>query len=99
MTIKENVQIVPLDFGIAGDKTSGTLLSFTMLTGAVYHDFLRKVLPEPLQDKDLQTKIQLWFMHNNAPRFLLAVWEFLNAFLVQLIAQGGPSAWPSHFLI
>lgn len=49
---------------------------------------------------DLQTRIQLWFMHDNVPpHFLPAVWEFLNALLEQLTARGGPSAWPSRFLI
>jgi hypothetical protein len=32
LKIKENVQIVSLDFGIAEDKTSGALLSFTMIS-------------------------------------------------------------------
>jgi len=39
------------------------------------------------------------FPFHKRANFLLAVWEFLNVLLEQLIAQGGPSAWPSPFLI
>jgi hypothetical protein len=42
-------------------------LSSPRLIGAVYRHFLRNVLPELLQDVDLQTRIYLWFMHDGAP--------------------------------
>jgi hypothetical protein len=67
LTMKETVQIVQ-------DRLLGPYFLSPRLTGAIYNDFLRKVLPEPLQDMDMQTRIQLWFMHDNVPpHFLLAV--------------------------
>jgi len=61
------------------------------LTGAVHHEWLKNVLPEPLQDVVLQTRIHSWFMHDGVlPHFLLAVWEFLdNVFPEQWIGRGG----------
>jgi len=34
------------------------------LTGAVYREFVRSILPELLQDVNLHTRIHLWFMCN-----------------------------------
>ena len=70
-------------------------------TGAVDHDFIRNMVPKLLQDVDLQTRIQAWFMHYGAPaHFLLAVREFLNTvFPGQWIGRGGPTAWPARPLI
>jgi hypothetical protein len=39
--------------GIAGDR---------LLAGAAYHDGLGNVVPELLEDVDLQTRIYLWFI-------------------------------------
>jgi hypothetical protein len=78
--MKENVQGVHLSFhaDIAGE-TYGIQLPSTTSDWAVYCDFLGNVLPELLQDVDLQTRIHLRFMHDGAPpNFLLAVWELLN---------------------
>jgi len=84
---ERNCSNCQLDFGIAEDRLLRPYFLSPHLTGAIYNDFLRKVLPEPLQDMNLQTRIQLWFMHDNVPpHFLLAVWEFLNMLLEQLIA-------------
>ena len=47
------------------------------LTGPVYHGFQWNVLPELLQDVNLQTKIYLWLMSIDAPSYL-AVGGFLN---------------------
>jgi hypothetical protein len=45
----------------------------------VYHDFQRNVVPELLQDTDLQTGIYLWSMHDGAPpHFLLAFRDLLD---------------------
>ena len=56
--------------GIAAE-TPGTHFLPPRLTGAVYRDFLRNVLPELLQDVDLQTRIHLWFMHDGAPHIFI----------------------------
>jgi len=69
-----------------------------LLAGVVYLDFLRNVLPELLQDVHLQTRINLWFMHDAVPpHFLLAVREFLRYVCPeQWIRQSGPTAWPAR---
>ena len=70
------------------------------LTAAVYHDFLRNVLPNLLQDVDLQTRFHLWLMYDGAPpHFHLAVREFLNSvFPEHWVGRGGPTAWPASSL-
>ena len=84
LMIKKNVKkMTTLSFhtDIARDKLIWSNFLPPCLTGAVYRDFLRHVLPELLQDVALQTSIHLRFMHDGAPpRFLLAGWEFLNDF-------------------
>ena len=76
----KDVQSVHLEFPYrhVRGQTSGALLSSTTSDWAVYHGFLRNVLPELLHDVDLQTGIHLRFMHDGAPpHFLLAIREFL----------------------
>jgi hypothetical protein len=82
---------------IAGE-TYGIHLPSTTSDWAVYRDFLGNVLPELLQDVDLQIRINLRFMHDGAPpNCLLAGWEFLNnVFPKQWIGRDGQAAWPSH---
>lgn len=50
-----------------------------------------------LQDVDLQTRIYLWFMHDDAqPHSLLAVWEFMSGvFPKQWIGWIDPPPWPA----
>jgi hypothetical protein len=81
--------------GTAGNRLLGSYVLHQLLTGDVYHDFLRNVLPEILQDVDLQIRIHIRFMHDGAPqRFLLAVWEFLNnVFPEQWLGWDGTTAW------
>jgi hypothetical protein len=66
VTIKENAH---LEFFVLAlqQQTTGT----PHLTEAINRDFLRHVLPELLQDVDLQTRIHLWFMHDGAPRIFI----------------------------
>jgi hypothetical protein len=64
---------------IAGDSLLGPYFLPPHLPGTGYHYFLQNILPELLQDVDVQTRIHLWFMHyGTPPHFLLAVQEFLN---------------------
>jgi len=67
------------------------------VTGAIYHELLRNVLPELLQDVDLKNGIYLCFMHDGAPpHFLIAVKEFLNnVFLAECVRRDGRTAWPT----
>ena len=83
--------------GIAADRLLEPYFLQPHLTGAVYRDFIRNILPELLlllQDVHLLTSIHLWFMHDGAPpHFLLAIRKLLE----QWIGQGGQIAWPAHF--
>lgn len=80
--------------GIAGDRIVETYFVSPDLTGVVYHSFLWNVLPQLLQNMNLQTRIHLWFVFNGAPPHS---WEFLNnVFLEQWIGWCRPSAWPAH---
>jgi hypothetical protein len=93
--------------GTSGDRLLEGYFLPPCLTIADYHDFQRKVLPELLQDVDLQTRINLWSVHDGAPPdFLFAFREFLNnVFLKQWTERGGqtsrpvpsPDLNPSHF--
>jgi hypothetical protein len=68
------------------------------VTGAIYHDLLRNVLPEQLQDVDLQKGIYLCSMHDSVPpHFLIAVQEFLNnVFLAECVRRDWTTAWPAR---
>jgi hypothetical protein len=57
LMIKENVQRIHIEllFKRGRRKLMGHYFLSLRLTEAVYHDFLRKVLPELLKDVDLQT--------------------------------------------
>jgi hypothetical protein len=71
-----------LPAGIAADRLLGPYFLPPRLTGDVYRDFLRKVLPELLQGIDPQIGIRLWFVHDSdLLHFLIAVREFLNSML------------------
>jgi len=67
--------------GMAGERLLGPCFLPPCLTGAVYRNFLREVLPGLLEDVDLQTRIHLRFIHDGVPpHFLLAVWESCTCF-------------------
>jgi hypothetical protein len=104
------VSTVSFHGGIARDRLLGPHFLPPCLTGAVYDGFLRNVLPELLQDVDLQTGIHIWSMPDGIPpNFLLAVREFLNKVFPGQWGAGlggwgwglgggggdGPTAWPA----
>jgi hypothetical protein len=74
MTVKKMFKMSILGF-LAGTVVDRLLWPYFLtphLTWAVYHDFLRKVLPELLQ-----TRNHLWYMNDlPPPHYLLACWEF-----------------------
>jgi hypothetical protein len=88
---------VHLEFPLQEIRLLGPYFLLPLLSGRVYHDFLRNVLPELLQDYDMQTRLHLWIMHDGVPpRFLFAVREFLNSvFPEHWTGRGGPKAWPA----
>lgn len=53
------VSILIFHAGIAGDRLQGHYILPLDLTGAVYHDLLWNVLPELMEDVDLETRICL----------------------------------------
>jgi hypothetical protein len=84
---------------VAGDRLLGLHFLPPGLIESVYHHVLRYVVPDLFQDVGLQTRITLWFTHNNGAPLdhFLAVRELLNNVLPeQWIGQGGPAAWPAH---
>jgi hypothetical protein len=85
--------------GVAGDRLLGPHFLSLRLIEAVYHDVPRYVVPDLFQDVGLQTRISLWFTHNNdAPlHHVLEVRELLHKVLPeQWIGRGGPAAWPAR---
>jgi hypothetical protein len=82
--------------GIAGERIVGTYFVSPDLTVAVYHSFVWNVLPQLLQNVNLQTGIYLWFVYCGAPPHC---WEFFNnMFLEQWICWCRPSVWPTDSL-
>jgi len=55
--INISYHIISLPAGITADKLLGPCFLPLRLTGTIYRDFLRNVLPELLQDMDPQTGI------------------------------------------
>ena len=79
LAIKESVYMSTFSLHAAtvADRLLWSYFLPPHLSWAVYHDFVRKVLPYLLQDVDLQTRIHLWFVHDRPPpHFLLAFGEF-----------------------
>jgi len=93
-------QVSTLEFSCRHCK-NGTLGRCSLqlrVTVAIYHDLLRNVLPELLQDVDLQKGIYLCSTHDrDPPHFLTAVQEFLNnVFLAVCVRRDGTTAWPTR---
>jgi len=65
--------------GTASDRFLGPYFLMPCLTGTVYRDFLRNVFPGLSQELDMQSRINLWVMHDGTlSHFLLAVRDFLK---------------------
>lgn len=82
--------------GIIGDYIIGPHFLPLRLNGETYRQFLEETLPQLLENIPLQTRQNMWFMHDGAPaHFSLTVREHLNAtFGQQWIGRGGPQLWP-----
>jgi len=96
--LKKMLLVSTLSFraGIAEDSLLGPYFLPPRPSEAVYHDFLRNVLPELLQYVHLQNRIDLWTMHDGAPPyFLVALTEFLNNLFPERKGQSDPTAWPA----
>lgn len=82
--------------GMIGSYLLGPIFLPPRLNGQLYHDFLLEQLPLALEDIDIQTRLNMWFMHDGAPpHFSLQVREHLNnVFQNKWIGRGGPIPWP-----
>lgn len=75
------VPSLSFDAGICGNRLLGHCFLPLLLIEAAYCDCLRKVLPDLLQDVDLQPRIHFCFMFYDAPpHFDLSFRQFLNSF-------------------
>ena len=62
--------------GIVRDKPLGQYFLPPCLTEAIYHDFLRNIFLEMLQDVDLMTRIHLGFVHDWALSHVFLEFEY-----------------------
>jgi hypothetical protein len=95
LKITDNSQTVHHDFPCAlnGRQASGALFSFTTYDWGCYRVLLRNILPELLQNVNLQSGIYLWYIYVGTPLHLLVPREFLNNVSPEKRkARGGPSA-------
>lgn len=84
--------------GIVGDNLIGPYVLPARLNGETYLNFLRANLPELLEDVDLQTRRNMWLMHDGAPaHFTRNVTTYLNeTFPNKWIGRSGPISWPAR---
>lgn len=84
--------------GIVGNHLIGPYFIDGILTGQKYLNFLQNEFWNLFDDVPLQTRRNLWFMHDGAPpHFSLDVRHHLNRkFPNRWIGRGGPVQWPSR---
>lgn len=86
--------------GIVDNYLIGPVELPERLNGPTYLHFLEHTLPELLEDVDLQTRGNMWYMHDGAPaHFSLEVRRFLsNRFPRRWIGRGqeAPINWPAR---
>jgi hypothetical protein len=82
--------------GIIRDNLLGSFRIQVRLTGASYLHLLQDKLPLLLENIDLRTLKQMWFLHDGVPpHFSADVRAFLNTnFLEWWIGRGGSQPWP-----
>lgn len=82
--------------GVIGRSLIGPVELPPRLNGQRYLQFLEQQLPTLLEDLPLQTRMDMWFMHDGAPpHFSLLVREHLNrVYPGHWIGRAGPRSWP-----
>ena len=82
--------------GKLGDCLIGPHFLLHRLNGKQYLRFLRKDIPNLLEDVPLRQSKQMWFRHNGAPaHFHISVRRYLNTRCGERwISRGGPVPWP-----
>lgn len=77
--------------GIHGDHLIGPYIMLGRLTGPTYLAFLQDTPPLLFDDVPLQTRRQLWLMHDGAPTHSVVVRDYLNhSFPDRWNGVGGP---------
>lgn len=84
--------------GIIGNHLIGPFVLQDRLNGERYLEFIQNDLNGLLEHVPLQTRRDMWFMHDGAPpHFSLIVRDHLNhIFHNRWIGRGGPYSWPSR---
>lgn len=84
--------------GVIAEHLIGPWVLPNRLNGALYLQFLQTVLPELLEDLDLETRAEMYFMHDGAPpHFVVDVRAHLDrTFPGRWIGRGGPVLWPAR---
>jgi hypothetical protein len=84
--------------GILGNHVIGPYFFDAILTGPIYSEFLRNVLPTLLEDVPLEIRQNMWFQHDGAPPHgTIACTNYLNLkFANKWIGLRGPVAWPAR---
>lgn len=82
--------------GIIGNHLVGPFVLENRLNGESYLRFLQEELPNLLENVPLETRRNMWYMHDGAPpHFPIIVRQHLNnTFGQSWIGRGGPVAWP-----
>lgn len=82
--------------GIVGNQIVGPHFFQGTVTGPIYTDFLKNVLPLLLQNVNLQLRQVMWFQHDGAPPHFSRICraELDRQFGNSWIGRSGPVAWP-----
>lgn len=84
--------------GIIGNKLIGPFILPARLTGIRYRHFLENTLPNLLDDVPLETRLNMWFLHDGAPPHIsVEVRRHLNqTFPDRWIGRYAPVQWPAR---
>lgn len=84
--------------GIIADYVIGPFFIEARLTGPIYANFLRQILPQLLEEVPLNIRLNMWMQHDGAPphNALLARHTMNEMFHEKWIGRGGPVNWPAR---
>lgn len=84
--------------GIIGNNFIGPVFLPARLNGLTYLHFLQNDLDDAMEEVPLNTRQNMWFMHDGAPpHFRNEVRTYLDQrFRNKWIGRGGPIAWPAR---
>jgi hypothetical protein len=84
--------------GIVGEHIIGPHFFEATLTGAIYADFLRNILPTLLENIPLEIRIHSWYQQDGAPahRTRNCINLINYKYPLKWIGLGGPIEWPAR---